>query len=165
MEVGLAFCIAFSFLVTQIGVSQAFPSVASDSDDKLQRVIIDSSEGMTSALAGMNELFKKALNSPVTPKPDENDDEDDGAIGTDPEFVMRLSKTAGAMSDFFPELYNRALEVSHADTIGLSPISEDAEMRGKVKNVLLNGLMAMTVASVAYGNMMRSVSSPVEDFS
>ncbi|GFY64650.1 hypothetical protein TNIN_24873 [Trichonephila inaurata madagascariensis] len=140
MEVGLAFCIAFSFLVTQIGVSQAFPSVASDSDDKLQRVIIDSSEGM-------------------------NDDEDDGAIGTDPEFVMRLSKTAGAMSDFFPELYNRALEVSHADTIGLSPISEDAEMRGKVKNVLLNGLMAMTVASVAYGNMMRSVSSPVEDFS
>ncbi|GFQ89548.1 hypothetical protein TNCT_290521, partial [Trichonephila clavata] len=131
----------------------------------LQRIIIDSSEGMSSALAGMNELFQKALNNPVTLKPDENEDDDDGPIGTDNEFVIRLSKTANAMSNLLPEIYNRALEVSHADAIGLSPISDEAEMRGQMKSVLLNGLMAMSVVSVAYGNMMRSVSSPVEDLS
>ncbi|GFV62313.1 transposable element Tcb2 transposase [Trichonephila clavipes] len=45
MELGLAFCIAFSFLVTQIGVSQAFPSIASDYDFMRGRIIGKIEEG------------------------------------------------------------------------------------------------------------------------
>ncbi|GFS42185.1 hypothetical protein NPIL_141991, partial [Nephila pilipes] len=142
-------------------------SIAADPNDKLQKVLSDTSEGMSFAFAGMNELYKKALTSPSTPAPDEVDDEDDvdGGIGTDADFVVKISQAANAMSNLVPELYNRAIEVSRAEHIGLSPISEDAEMRSAMKSLMLNTLMGMSVASVAYGNMMRLMSDPVEDMS